>query len=71
MSDLLYDRPRYRILEKIDSAGVSRFVPQRKFLFWWLTYESHPCGDLEFTNYEECKEWLLYERTVIVRCHVI
>jgi len=58
-----------RILEKIDSDGISRFIPQKKILFWWFSYEGYPAGEVKFDSLEECKKWLLYERTAIVLVH--
>lgn len=71
MSELLYGNKKKRIIEYIDSNGASRFVPQYKFLWWWFSYETYPCGQLEFFDYEKCKEWLLYERTVSVSIHAV
>lgn len=64
-----------RIIERIDSKGISRFIPQRKVMWWWFSYEDlhegHTCGEVEFAKLEDCKAWLLYERTTVESVHYV
>ena len=49
-----------RIVEEINSDGVSRFYPERKVffgMFWWR-YDIHEGFDsVNFDTYKEAKEW--------------
>lgn len=48
------DPTRKRLLEVINHFGTARLIPQRKFLWFWLTYRNHPI----FLNKETALLWL-------------
>ena len=53
-----------RILERVNSDGLSCFVVQRKWLgCFWLVWESE-MGPIEFDTLEECRKWLNYDPIV-------
>ena len=55
-----------RIVEEIDSDGVSRFYPERKGVLWgWNRVFAGDAVDyLNFDTYKEAKEWVCFEHTV-------
>jgi len=77
MIALLYvnwkDGMRKRIKQIIDSNGESKFIPQKqKFGVWWnYSRMIAPMCDvrLEFDDFKECKDWLLYEPNSIEVIH--
>ena len=38
---------------KIVHAGNNKFIPKRKFLFWWIQV-----SEFEFINHNACLNWL-------------
>lgn len=48
------DPTRKRLLEITGYLGMTRLIPQRKFLWFWLTYRNHP----RFLNKETALLWL-------------
>jgi hypothetical protein len=43
-----------RLIEVTDNRGSASFIPQHKFLWFWLTYGKHP----RFLNRETAMLWL-------------
>ena len=60
---------KIRIVEKIDSNGVSRFIVERLWfgMFWWIW--EHEYGPIEFDTLEKCREWLDYRHTANTLIH--
>lgn len=54
-----------RIIEKIDSKGISKFYPQRKLLWFWVNF----CGAINFFSLREAQEWLNYKTIVKTKIH--
>lgn len=67
------DIVKKRIKQIIDSNGKSTFIPQKRtFGIWWNYYRMiAPMCDviIEFDDFKECKEWLLYDHNSVEVIH--
>jgi len=62
---------RKRIVEVIDSKGESWYYPQFKFLLWWFDFYRAPHVKYRFYHFNDCKDFLLYERVAKKRIHYV
>lgn len=58
-----------RIKETINSDGESRFMPQVKLLFWWVTHPRMESFSVGFRTLEEARHLLTYRETYKVKIH--